>query len=118
MGSETQHCALSNDKLLLFFPKDPDTEWIKKTTTKYPGLEVRWINSIRKDGNLVNEKDLPADYWEDTTLLFVDYLPPPAELIPKVRFVQLAASGADAWLGHPAYFRKETIFSNASGLYS
>lgn len=118
MGITTQNCALSKDKLLLFFPKDPDTEWIKKITTKYPGLEVKWANSVKDDGSFVNEKDLPAEYWEDTTLLFVDYLPPPAELISKVRFVQLAAAGADAWLGHPTYLQKETVFSNASGLYS
>ncbi|GAM40608.1 hypothetical protein TCE0_039f13083 [Talaromyces pinophilus] len=118
MGTTTQNSALSKDKLLLFFPKEPDAEWIKKITTKYPGLEVKWANSVKDDGSFVNEKDLPAEYWEDTTLLFVDYLPPPVELISKVRFVQLAAAGADAWLGHPTYLRKETVFSNASGLYS
>lgn len=118
MGITRQTCALSKDKLLLFFPKNPDTEWIKKITTQYPGLEVKWVNSVKQDGSFVKENDLPVEYWKDTTLLFVDYLPPPAGLISKVRFVQLAAAGADAWLGHPTYLRKDTIFSNASGLYS
>ncbi|KAJ5081180.1 2-hydroxyacid dehydrogenase [Penicillium angulare] len=111
-------CALSKDKLCLFFPKEPDHRWIDKICKRYPGLQVNWVASVKSDGKLINEKELSAEYWEGTTLLFADFIPPPADLLSKVRFVQLASAGANIWHDHPVYLRKETIFSNASGVYS
>ncbi|CRG87574.1 hypothetical protein PISL3812_04592 [Talaromyces islandicus] len=118
MDTEQNRCALSKDKLMLFFPKEPDQQWINKIVKKHPGLQVDWVTSVKSDGQPVNEKDLSAECWKDTTLLFADFIPPPAELLSKVRFVQLASAGADIWYDHPVYLRKETVFSNASGVYS
>ncbi|KAH8897307.1 putative 2-hydroxyacid dehydrogenase [Thozetella sp. PMI_491] len=118
MGSLSEYCALSKDKLLLFLPKVPDLQWIAKTKAKYPGLEINWAASVDQDGELVKEEDLPAEYWDGITLLFVDWSPPPAHLLSKVRFVQVASAGVDLWRDHPTYLNNDIAFSNASGAYT
>ncbi|KPM42832.1 hypothetical protein AK830_g3741 [Neonectria ditissima] len=118
MVATSQACALSKDKLLLFFPKEPDLQWISKTVAKYPGLQVNWANSVKEDGKAVNAEELPAEYWKGTTLIFVDLSAPPTHLLSDVRFVQLASAGADLWHDNPLYLDKSVIFSNASGVYT
>ncbi|KAH7020326.1 putative 2-hydroxyacid dehydrogenase [Ilyonectria destructans] len=118
MAATGEACALSKDKLLLFFPKEPNPEWISNIRAKYPGLQVNWASSVKEDGQPVDVKELPVEYWEGITLLFVDWSPPPAHLLSNVRFVQLASAGADLWHNHPTYLNKDIIFSNASGVYT
>ena len=118
METVRETCALSKDKLMLFFPKEPDHQWINKISERYPGLQVNWVASVKSDGQSIDSKELSAEDWDGTTMLFADFIPPPADLLSKVRFVQLASAGADIWYDHPVYLRKETIFSNASGVYS
>lgn len=118
MVAASEACALSKDKLLLFFPKEPDSEWISNIRAKYPGLQVNWAASVKEDGQPVDVKELPVEYWQGITLLFVDWSPPPAHLLSNVRFVQLASAGADLWHNHPTYQNKDIIFSNASGVYT
>ncbi|KAK7408638.1 hypothetical protein QQX98_009202 [Neonectria punicea] len=118
MVTTSQACALSKDKLLLFFPQEPDPEWISRTMVKYPGLEVNWAASVKENGQPVKVEELPAECWKGTTLLFVDWSPPPAHLLSDVRFVQLASAGADLWHKHPTYLNQDIVFSNASGVYT
>ncbi|KAH7127327.1 putative 2-hydroxyacid dehydrogenase [Dactylonectria macrodidyma] len=118
MGPASQPCTLSKDKLLLFFPKEPDSAWISRVKANYPGLEVIWASSLKEDGQLLDFDKLPAEYWKGITMLFVDWAPPPARLISGVKFIQLASAGADLWHDHPAYLDKNVIFSNASGVYT
>lgn len=118
MAATGEVCALSKDKLLLFFPKEPNPEWVSTIRAKYPGLQVNWASSVKEDGQPVDVNELPVEYWQGITLLFVDWAPPPAHLLSNVRFVQLASAGADLWHNHPTYLNKDIIFSNASGVYT
>ncbi|XXG99345.1 Transcription initiation factor IIA subunit 2 [Hypoxylon texense] len=108
--------SLSNDIILLFMPFPERPEWTDRVTKRY-GLRVRFVSSIREDKTVINIADLGAEVWEGVTLLCT-YMPPPAELIPKVRFVQLTSAGADKWLGHPKYQDKDTIICTSNGIHS
>ncbi len=44
-------------------------------------------------------------------------MPPPAELMSKVRYVQLSSAGADRWPGHPVYENKDVVFCTSNGCH-
>lgn len=107
--------SLSNDIVLLFMPFPERPEWTDRIFKRY-GLRVRWVNSIREDKSVISAAELGPEF--DGVTLLCTYMPPPAELIPKVRFVQLTSAGADKWLSHPKYQEKSTVFCTSNGVNS
>ncbi|KAI6083800.1 hypothetical protein F4821DRAFT_243983 [Hypoxylon rubiginosum] len=109
--------SLSNDVLLFFVSTPERPEWVDRISKRFGGLRVRWVNSIREDKSVVNVSELSPELFDGVTL-FCTYMPAPAELIPKVRFVQLTSAGADRWLGHPKYLEESTVFCTSNGVQS
>ncbi|KAK3689725.1 hypothetical protein B0T22DRAFT_177400 [Podospora appendiculata] len=102
---------LSNDILLLHLPLPPDEKWITHVETKFPGLKVRWVMRPNPDFTPIV---LPEEVFEGVTMI-CSLTPHPAEMLPKVRYVQVASSGADLWLNHPLYQNPNVIFCTANG---
>ncbi|KAI1386102.1 uncharacterized protein F4822DRAFT_305618 [Hypoxylon trugodes] len=109
--------TLSNDILLLFVPFAEKPEWIERITKRFKGLQIRWVNSIRDNHIIVKAEEVSPEKWDGVTLL-TSFLPPPAEFIPKVRFVQLTSAGADRWPGHPKYQDENVIFCTTNGIHA
>ncbi|KAI0124192.1 D-isomer specific 2-hydroxyacid dehydrogenase [Xylariales sp. AK1849] len=107
---------LGKDKMLVFIPEDPHHEWISKIKSTYPGFEIRWVNSIKPDGSLTAYEELDDEVWDGLTIL-VAYVPPPAKLLSKVRFVQLTSAGADKWTQHDTYKDDKVIFCTTNGIH-
>jgi phosphoglycerate dehydrogenase-like enzyme len=108
MGSVS---PLSNDILLVFVPVAPDTEWITRIESRYPGFKVRW--ALRQDPMV---QVLDPEVWEGVTM-FTTYLPHPPDLMKSVRYVQLSSAGADRWTDHEKYKDPNTVFCTASGTH-
>ncbi|KKY30052.1 putative 2-hydroxyacid dehydrogenase [Diaporthe ampelina] len=89
----------SKEKLLIFQPKGPTAEWTARVQAQHPGLEIIYVNSALPDGSIKPFEELSAEVRGGVTLLST-YIPPPARLIPDVKFVQLPSAGVDKWLGH------------------
>ncbi|PHH50878.1 hypothetical protein CFIMG_004398RA [Ceratocystis fimbriata CBS 114723] len=106
---------LSNDILLLLIPTSLPAGWVENLQAKYPGFEVRFECTQNADLTLRPMSDVPIHKWDGVTML-VTYTPPPPELVPNVRYVQLLCVGSDEWRGHPLYENKNVLFCNASGV--
>ncbi|KAI1142068.1 D-isomer specific 2-hydroxyacid dehydrogenase [Hypoxylon sp. FL0543] len=107
---------LSNDILLVCLPLPEKPECAERLTKKFKGLQVRWLSAL-KPGQPLADAELHPDVWDGVTLLST-YMPPPAEIIPKVRFVQLPSAGVDRWPGHPKYEDKDVIFCTSNGVHA
>lgn len=114
-------CALSKDVLLVFVPRPREDAWVRRIESKFPGLQVRWVNrdEYAQDIHKVSDalKTMPAEEWAGVTLA-TSSIPPPAHFMKSVRFVQLTSAGADRWLEHETYKDPNVIFSTANGLHS
>ncbi|ORY64823.1 D-3-phosphoglycerate dehydrogenase [Pseudomassariella vexata] len=108
----TSTSAPSKDKLLLLLSGKPRPEWIPRIESKFPKLEVCWVDA--DPGNTGPSKE--AEVWQGVTIL-VTYRPPPAELMSSVRFVQLVSAGADMWAQHEVYKDEKVIFCTANGCH-
>ncbi|KAI0012991.1 hypothetical protein F4779DRAFT_566537 [Xylariaceae sp. FL0662B] len=108
--------TLSSEVLLVFLPTKPATEWVERITKRYPGFQVRWVNTVKEDGTIVKFEEVSDQIWDRVSIL-VTYHPPPAHLIPRIRFVQLTSAGADRWLNHPKYQDENVIFCTANGVH-
>jgi phosphoglycerate dehydrogenase-like enzyme len=110
--------GIQDDVLLIFLPIPPEENWVDSITSRYSGLTVRWES--RNDPTTGDERtieSLPAEVWEGVTILMC-FRPPPAQLMPNVRFVQLTSAGVDRWMNHERYKDEKCAFATASGVHS
>lgn len=108
--------GLNNDKLLIFQPKGPTAEWITRVQARHPGLEIIYENSALPDGSIKPFEDLSPAARDGVTLLST-YIPPPAQFLRDVKFVQLPSAGVDKWLGHDTYKNERVIFCTGNGCH-
>ena len=114
MGSLTTN--LSKDILLMLVPwEEKDDKWRTRIQAKYPGLEIRWVNT----GWKFPADPLPEAELHGATLLCAGLPPSPeeAKLLPNVRFVQLVSAGADRWLGSALYQNPDITFCTSNGTH-
>ncbi|KAI1470498.1 uncharacterized protein F4812DRAFT_417834 [Daldinia caldariorum] len=113
--------SLSKDILLVFYTlperKERIKEWMEHITNRFKGLKVRWVSAINPDHTIVKPTDLASDIWDGVTMLSTS-TPPPAELIPNVRFVHVNSAGVDKWLNHPTYQNGNVLFSTSNGIHA
>ncbi|GAB1316954.1 D-isomer specific 2-hydroxyacid dehydrogenase NAD-binding domain-containing protein [Madurella fahalii] len=112
MASELAN-SLSNDVLLMTVPSPPNETWIAELERKYPGFKVRWVLQETK----LPAHPLPHDVYDGVTILCT-VLPHPAELLPKLRYVQLMSAGADRWITHELYKRPGVMFCTGNGVHA
>lgn len=104
------------DVLLVFIPADAPAWWLKRMASDHANIEIRWENATAPDRSLRKPETLSAEIWDGVTMLCT-YVPPPAHLVPKLRFVQLASAGFDLWMGHPIFEKGEVQFCTANGIH-
>ena len=118
-STDMEHVSsnLSTDILLLQIPPEPDLLWIAQLETKYPGLKVRWVPLRWAPGDKGSAATaLPPEIWEGVTIACL-FLPHPAQLMSKVRYVQLTSAGADKWIEHETYKNPNVVFCTANGIH-
>lgn len=108
--------GLNSDKLLIFQPKGPTAEWIARVQARHPGLEIIYENSALPDGSIKAFEQLKPEVRDGVTILCT-YIPPPAKLLDKVRFIQLPSAGLDKWLDHDTYKAGKTAFCTGNGCH-
>ncbi len=101
------------DLVLMSVPYEPNKEVINALETKFPGLKVYWHNG--KEGG-VKVEDIPAEVWENVTILWTFEIPRDA-VLPKLRFVQLNSAGADHWAESPYYLNPDINFCTSNGAH-
>ncbi|KAM5346806.1 hypothetical protein ACJ41O_009811 [Fusarium nematophilum] len=106
--------ALKGDVLLIYLPSPAPPSFLDAVRTRFPELEVRWHQTPVENFKLLPPDHLPPEAWEGVTMMCIYHVPRP-ELIPNVRFFQVASAGLDLWAGHPKYLDPDVIFCNASG---
>ncbi|KUI71836.1 D-2-hydroxyacid dehydrogenase [Cytospora mali] len=105
----------TQDVLLMLYAVEPDQKWENNLLQKFPGkLQVRWVNTRKPDGSLMSADEHDPKVFEGVTMLFT-YAPVPADLVPKLRFVQLSSAGSDLWQSHPKYLDSNVKFATTSG---
>src|SRR5579884_3710413 len=65
----------------------------------------------------VKVKDIPAEVWQSTEILFTFGALPDPNQAPHLRWVQLYSAGANHIFGHPLA-QSDVIFTTASGVHS
>ncbi|KAF7548636.1 hypothetical protein G7Z17_g6944 [Cylindrodendrum hubeiense] len=106
--------AFKGDVLLVYLPSQAPPQFLEGVRTKFPHLEVRWIQTPVDKGQLLAPDHLTAEQWAGVTMMCIYHVPKP-EVIPDVWFFQAASAGTDTWAKHPKYLDPDVIFSNASG---
>ncbi len=109
---------LAEDILLVFLPVPEDTAFTAALEARYPGLRVRWephTDSVTGQTRAV--QDLPPSAWDGVSLL-MSVMPPPAQLMARVRFVQMPSAGADRWLSHEKFHDEGVVFCSANGSHA
>lgn len=105
----------TEDVLLMFYAVERDEQWEKNLLQKFPGkLRVRWEDTRKPDGSIKAAEEHDPKIFEGVTMLFT-YAPVPADLVPKLRFVQLSSAGSDLWQSHAKYLDSSVKFATASG---
>ncbi|PSR85675.1 D-isomer specific 2-hydroxyacid dehydrogenase [Coniella lustricola] len=105
----------AKDILLMLYPAPRKTAW-EESVLKQHGdkLEIRWATTQAADGRYLKPADQDPAIFKDVTIYF-SYLPAPAELVPKLKFVQTSSAGTDLWHDHPKYQDKNVVFCTSSG---
>lgn len=106
--------SLSRDKVLVFLPIPPKKDWIFRVETRFPGLQVQWMNCSRTGGGFLSPDELPDGTWDEVTI-YCAFLPAASHLMRNVRFVQLAIAGVNSWLENEAFRNPKVPFCSASG---
>lgn len=112
----------SKEILLIFLPRDPDQAWISRIETKFPHLEVRWVNRDQykfRAGITIphTEGDALEDIWKGVTVAVLG-LPPPAHLVQDLRYAQLTSAGADKWIASEVYNNPNLVICTSNGIHS
>ncbi len=105
---------LSSDVVLMYLADEPQQEWITKIQARYPGLEIRWALSYA-NGARVPPETYGPEIWDGVTLMCCWWFPPPAELMSKIKFVQLTSAGTDPWVNHASFLDPNVAFCNGRG---
>lgn len=105
----------TEDVLLMLYAVERDEQWEAELLQKIPGkLRVRWEDTRKPDGSIKAAEELDPKIFEGVTMLFT-YAPVPADLVPRLRFVQLSSAGSDLWQSHARYLDSNVKFATTSG---
>jgi phosphoglycerate dehydrogenase-like enzyme len=108
---------LSKEVILLLLPTDIPEGYQSRIKSKYPGIQIRWYNTLGPDGPAMKPEEIvPKELFEGVTILCARFLPS-AELVPKCHYVQLTAAGPDKHTKHPLYQNPTTNFCSSSGVH-
>ncbi|KAL7795858.1 hypothetical protein V8C37DRAFT_373666 [Trichoderma ceciliae] len=106
----------ADDKLLLHFPLPPPKGFLDTIAKRFPQLRVHFELAPHLKNRMPNVNELPDEVWEGVTMASL-LLPPSAEKMKKVKFVQLGSAGWDLWLEHETFLNKDVAFCSTSGVH-
>ena len=117
MGSTKNSVDLSKEIILFLLPTDIPEDYSFRITDKYPGIQVRWYNTLGPDGpHTQPEEIVPKELFQDVTILCARFLPS-ADLLPQCRYVQLTAAGPDKHTKSPLYQNPRIDVCSANGVH-
>ena len=106
--------GLKGHKLLVIVPWAAPAGSLEKFATAFPDLEVVFhVQSWDEKP----PKPVPAETWEDVTILLTFGTFPTLEQAPKLAFVQLMSAGANHVLEEPIFKDTEVPFCTANGVH-
>ncbi|GKT42922.1 D-2-hydroxyacid dehydrogenase [Colletotrichum spaethianum] len=108
---------LARDVLLLVLAAPENTTWKRRVLERFPGLEVRWVDSRKPDGGHLAPDDVPDEVWDGVTI-FYSFTPASPKRMAKVRFVQVSSAGVDLWIDHEVYKNPNVPFCTTNGCQS
>ena len=83
-----------------------------KLSKRFSSLEVHLFPKAKK------VEDVPREIWARATFLCTLFLIPPAELVPRLKFVQLYTAGINQITDSDIFkTRRDVIWSSASGVH-
>ncbi|KAF4545974.1 Glyoxylate reductase [Lasiodiplodia theobromae] len=105
----------SQDLLLILMPFTPDPNWVESLRKTSPGLRVK---SYKVDmyANKI-PADIPAETWQEVTILFTWKSFPTRELAPNIKYVQLLSAGCNQILDLPLFRDTDISFCTSNGLH-
>lgn len=116
--SQKKH-PLDGEVYALWLIPLPRPEWISRIEARFPGLRIRWHSpsEVGPDGNRLTADTLGPEFWDGVTMLSC-FMPPRAELMKQVRYVQLTSAGADKWLENDKYKDPNVVFCTGNGTHA
>ncbi|KAK1983944.1 D-isomer specific 2-hydroxyacid dehydrogenase [Colletotrichum cereale] len=108
---------LAQDVLLLVLPAPENPTWKRRVLERFPGLEVRWVDSRKPGGDYALPDEVPDEMWDGVTI-YHSLTPASPERMSKVRFVQVSSAGVDLWVGHEVYQNPDVSFCTTNGCQS
>ncbi|WQF86941.1 Putative D-isomer specific 2-hydroxyacid dehydrogenase, NAD-binding domain-containing protein [Colletotrichum destructivum] len=112
-----QASPLAEDVLLLLLSAAENPAWTRRVSERFPGLQVRWVDSRKPGGGYTQPDEIPDAVWDGVTI-FYSYLPASPSRMSKVRFVQVSSAGVDKWVDHEVYKNPDVAFCTTNGCQS
>ncbi|GAB1318468.1 D-isomer specific 2-hydroxyacid dehydrogenase NAD-binding domain-containing protein [Madurella fahalii] len=108
--------TLKGHKLLMITPWEPPGAFIDKLAAKFPDLQVVYHQQTPPE-KLTAPGDLPAEVWEDVTIILTFGTFPKPQEAPKLEYVQLMSAGANHVLDNPLFKDTDVTFCTANGIH-
>ncbi|TQN66383.1 D-2-hydroxyacid dehydrogenase, partial [Colletotrichum shisoi] len=108
---------LAEDVLLLLLSAAENPAWTRRVSERFPGLQVRWVDSRKPGGGYTQPDEIPDAVWDGVTI-FYSYVPASPSRMSKVRFVQVSSAGVDKWVDHEVYKNPDVAFCTTNGCQS
>lgn len=108
---------LSKEVILLLLPTDIPEDYQARIKTKYPGIQIRWHNTLRPEGPHPRPEEIvPNELFQGVTILCARFLPT-TDTLPRCHYVQLTAAGPNEHIKKPLYQRPNVKVCSANGVH-
>lgn len=108
--------TLKGHKLLMLTPWERPGAFIDKLAAEFPGLQV--VYHQQSPAKVFSpQPDLPAEIWEDVTIVLTFGTFPEPQDAPKLEYVQLMSAGANHVLDRPIFKDTDVAFCTANGIH-
>jgi len=87
------------------------SELVDQIKTTFPDIQVTQRPAK-------SPKDIPDSIWEQTEILYTNYVIPTAEQAPKLKWIQLHWAGVERFLEVPIIQTRDVIVTNLSGAHA
>ena len=109
------HRDLNNEVILFLLPKDVPQAYQTRLQQKYPGMTIRWRDTLTNDG-ILKPEDFPDELFKGVTILCAQFLPE-VSLVPKCHYVQLTAAGPDRHINNSLYKSPNVAVCSSNGVH-
>ena len=116
MTTTTPTKGLHGHKLLIFVPWTPKQAYLDGLKQSHPDLEIVCRETVGFSSSDL-PVGVPADFWDDVTVLLTWLVIPSPQLAPKLEYVQLLSAGCNHVVDKPLYKETDVAFCTANGVH-